>query len=336
MSKKIFESVIYQTNDNALDCARLYKDIIKQVEEDKKELNTEKLDRGHPLQHILNSTSGRYIAPTSMKSFNSCPAGYLYNKLVPEKIGSATSIGGSFHTIMERFYNLEPDERDPKLLLKIMEEVCEEDKQTDSINTLKTYVEGYLDSPDYLSGQGSILNNKIECANEVFIKPVINPLNVDLNVPLYLKIDRIDVRDEGIFVIDYKTGMGDPNPYLLGENGYLPQMIFYKWGVEAEYGQEINQALLCLPGASKEYRWIEMNVNSLVEQSKVIESVFNYLEYAKQIRAEEHFPEKIMRYCNSCALKYQCKTFIENRNLDNNLIQTEIPVHIEYDLNENE
>lgn len=327
----LFKSKIYQ-KDGVIDATQLYSDIEDAVEKDKKELNVEKLYRGHPLQHILNSTSGQYIAPTSMKSFQQCPAGYLFNKTKTEITGSATSIGRSFHTIMEEFYNLEKELRTKEEIYKITKRIIEEDKQFSSESSILKYVEGYLESNDYITGK-PMDHTKLECANEVFIKPTINPLGVNLNIPIYLKIDRIDIRNEGIFVIDYKTGMGDPNPYLLGENGYLPQMIFYKWGVEAEYGEKVNKAYLCLPGSdSLNCRYTEMNVSSLVQQSKVVEEVFHHLESAREIRESLQFPERIMRYCNSCQMKHMCSTYIKYKGLDESEILEEIPVNIEYEL----
>ena len=176
-------------------------------------------------------------------------------------------------------------------------------------------------------------HSKLECATEVFIKNNVKPLGVDLEVPIYLKIDRIDIRKQGIFIIDYKTGVGDPNPFLLGIEGYLPQMIFYKWGVEEEYGQKINKAYLSLPGAySLSHRYEEMNVNSLVEQSKVIEKVYHHLENIRNTRNNLKFEEKRMRYCNSCQLKHVCYTYINSMNLDSNKIKSEIKIHLEYEL----
>lgn len=325
-----FESMLYQEN-GVINATQLYKDIEDSVKSLKEKLNKEKLDRVNPLQHILNSTSGNYIAPTSMKSFQLCPASYLYSKLVTQKTGSATSVGSTFHNIMEKWYISE--DRSTENIYKIMEQLIEEDKQFDQAADIKLYVDGYLNSNDYIGG-GKIDHKNLSCSSEVFIKPIIKPLGVDLGVPLYIKIDRIDVREDGIHVIDYKTGIGDPIPYLLGAGGYLPQMIFYKWGVEAEYGQPIKGAYLALPGASDPYKYTKMNVDSLVEQSKVVESVFYHLESARSIRESKQFPTKVMRYCNSCQLKMMCETYIKYKKLDISNIATEIPVSLTFDESE--
>lgn len=329
---EIFKSNIYQDKNGVLDCSELYRDIENNVNRRKKELKLERLDRGDPLQHILNSTSGGYVSPTSMKSFEMCPAGYLYNKLVPEVRGSATSIGTTVHSIFEKFYSYDGDKNE-KVLLDLMEKICNADFQ--NIDSVKPYIDGYINSNDYLENNKSSISvaNDFVAATEEFIKPIINPLGVNLNIPIYLLVDRIDVRKDGIYVLDYKTGLGDPNPYLLGENGYLPQMIFYKWGVEAEYEQKVNKVFLCLPGAdNKKYVYTEMNVNSLVEQSKVIEKIFKHLDHVRKDREEKKFESSIMRYCGSCQMKTFCSTYIKEKGLEDNeyyQYRENIPVEIE-------
>lgn len=332
-----FKSKIYQ-NNGVIDATALYNDIADFIDNEKERISKEKnvpmdevkLHRHHPLQHILNSTSGNYVSPTSMKSFNLCPAGYLFNKLVTEKTGTATSVGRTYHTIMERFYNEELEKRTKDKIYEIMDKTISEDGQNEKSEDVKQYVEGYLAAKDYLDNR-EMDHQKLVCFNEVFIKPTINPLGVDLNIPVYTLIDRIDIREDGIYIVDYKTGFGDPNPYLLGENGYLPQMIFYKWAVEAEYGQEVKKAFLCLPGASDAYKYVEMNVNSLVEQSKVVEQVFDHINKAREIRESKQFPEKYMRYCGSCQLKQNCEVYIKTKELDESQIKSCIDVEIEID-----
>lgn len=322
-----FKSKIYQ-NNGVIDATQLYNDIADFIENEKKEKESKKLHRHHPLQHILNSTSGNYVSPTAMKSFNMCPAGYLYGKLVTEKTGVATSVGRTYHTIMERFYNLESEERTKEMIYKLMDEVIDEDGQHEKAEDVKAYVDGYWDAPDYITGK-PMDHRSLICSNEVFIKPIINPLGVDLGVPVYTLIDRIDVRDDGIYLVDYKTGFGDPNPYLLGAGGYLPQMIFYKWAAEAEYGQEIKKAFLCLPGASKEYKYVEMDVNSLVEQSKVVGQVHRHINFARSVRESKQFPQSIMRYCGSCQMKTFCGVYIKHKGLDESNILDEIDIVME-------
>lgn len=325
----IFESTIYQANNEVWDFSQLYRDLEQDCEELKRIISSDTLGRHHPLQHILNSTSGNYVSPTAMKGFELCPAGYVIAKLYDEEKGTFTSVGSSFHEIMEIFYNLPKEERTKEKIFYIANEVIEKDEQEGRAkDDILWYVEEAYNSPDYEDCDKQIDHTKIDCANEVFIKPVINPLGVNLGVPIYTLIDRIDITDKGINVIDYKTGKGDPVEYNLGINGYLPQMIFYKWAVEAEYGQEINKAFLSLPGASREYKWVEMEVNSLVNQSKVVEQVHYHLEHIRKCRDSKLFEATCKRYCSSCPQHENCISWLKDKGLDTNKVINEIPINI--------
>lgn len=335
---RIFKSKIYQTEDGVIDAKLLFEDIEKFLNGEKERIAQEegisieevKIHRWHPLQSVLNKTSGRYLAPTAVKSFDQCPANYLYSKLVQELRGSATSVGTSFHTVMQRFYDLSGEERTEEKIYEITEKVIKEDEQDEkAAESIRLYVKGYLEANDYLTGRPMDHKNLI-CSNEVFLKPEIKPLGVDLGVPVYELIDRIDIRDDGIYVIDYKTGFGDPtNDYLLGEHGYLPQFIYYAWGIEAEYGQPVKEALMALPGAdSQEFKYIKMNVHSLVEQSKVVEKAKAHLDSIHEIRETKQFPSRLMRYCGSCQMKTMCATYIKSKGLDESNIKTEIEIEM--------
>lgn len=305
-----FKSAIEQEGSN-INAKQLFADIQKQLETEKAEHPNMRIARRHPLQHILNSTSGGYVSPTSMKSFELCPAGYLFGKLVPELKGAATSVGNTVHSILCKFYSQDGKDRTYESILRLTEETIKEDEQFAKADDVRAYIKGYMSAGDYLGGQ--MQHHLLSCETEVFLKPQCQPLGIDLGVPIYTLVDRIDVRETGIYVIDYKTGFGDPNPYLLGENGYLPQMIFYKWVTEATYGMPISGSFLCLPGAATPSNYyVPMNVNSLVEQSKVVEKVLKHVEHAREVRDSLMFPQSIMRYCGSCQLKNRCAEYRKN------------------------
>jgi hypothetical protein len=266
-----------------------------------------------------------------------CPANYLYNKLVHEVKGSATSVGTTFHGIMEEFYNLKGAERTWDSISKITEKRIVDDGQEDSADSVRKYVKNYWESPDYLpdkNGKYKPMDHKnLECFTEVFMKPQgIKPLGYPLEAPIYVKIDRIDVREEGIFIIDYKTGWGDPDPWIV--NSYVPQCIFYKWAVEEEYGQEVAGVLLSCPGADDVHqRYVKTRANSLVAQSKVIQECVDFLKSAQSVRQSKEFPTRKMRYCGSCGLKKYCNTYKAAYKIedDPNVDYENIPVVYDYD-----
>lgn len=165
VTKKIFKSKIFQKN-GIIDAKQLFDDIENFIKKEKEGLPKDaKLDRGHPLQSILNKTSGNYISSTAMHSFEMCPANYLYSKTVTERKGYATSVGRTFHTIMQTFYDCEGKDRTKEKLYEIMEKIIIEDEQQDSTKDLKAYVDGYWGAKDYLGGEMD--HKKLECSNEV-------------------------------------------------------------------------------------------------------------------------------------------------------------------------
>ena len=323
-----FKSVLYQEG-NFINAEQLFEDMENFCKNEKERYNLEKLHRYHPIQHILNSTSGNYISPTAMKSFMNCPANYLFSKLVPQDTSSILSIGTTFHEIMEKWYNLNGEERTEENIYKIADEQIVLNKQGESEKKdIYKYIDGYLKSPDY-EGSGIFDHKNLNCTTELFLKPEIKPLGVDLEVPVYTKIDRVDIRDSGIYIIDYKTGFGDPNSWMA--NNYLSQGIFYKWVVEETYGQEISGMYLSLPGAdTNKLKYYKLNVNSLVEQSKVIESIKGYLNYAQRVRYKTlKFPCTEMRYCRSCPYGFNCPIFAKKYGLDRS---AKSPITIEIDV----
>lgn len=311
---------------NMLHADKLYEDIEKFTEEQKKRLNLKKLGRWHPLQHILNSTSGRYVSPTAMKSFMASPADYLFNKLFPDERGTAASVGTTYHEVMEHWYLEEQGNRTVERLWEIAEEIIKKDEQ-DAVaaEEVRFYVKAYLEGNDYLTGK-AMDHNKLVCATEKFIKAEsASPLGVTLPVPLYCLIDRVDFRENGIIVVDYKTGggRGNASTYLLGENGYLPQMIMYKWVVENEYGESVKDVYLCLPGGEgPDDKYVRMNTNSLVEQSKVIENIFSFVDTSKQAIETKKFEIGRVGYTR------HLKKFVDVDNPSNN-DRTVIPITIE-------
>lgn len=334
---KTFESVAVQRPDGIMDLQQLFQDINTFLAEQRKTLGLPsdfRFGRTHPLQHVLNATSGGYVSPTGMKGFEQCPANYVLAKFFREESGTATSIGHTYHAIMESFYTLPGPEREYDRLVEIMKKQLKEDGNQKEEEYVRLHVDRYWDADDYIPDENGMLHpmdhKNLSCATEQFIKPEnVAPLGIPLGVPVYLLVDRVDVRDNGLYVVDYKTGAGDPNPYIV--QSYLPQMIYYKWGVEAEYGEEVREVFLSVPSKTKSLRYVRMKVNSLVEQSKVIESTLHHVEHANRCRESRMYEISNMRYCNGCPVKDSCMKYAEKYKIGRKLVET-IPVKIDVEM----
>lgn len=336
MKSKLFKSVAIQRTDGVMDLQQLFDDIERFLAEQREEMGLPpdfRFGRTHPLQHVLNATSAGYVSPTGMKGFEQCPANYVLAKFFREESGTATSIGHTYHAVMQQFYQLQGPQRTYENLLDIMKEQLKEDGNEQHEEYVKLHVDRYWEADDYecKGGEAHPLDHQsLSCATEQFIRPSdVSPLGVSLGVPIYLLVDRIDVRDSGLYVIDYKTGAGDPNPYIV--QSYLPQMVYYKWGVEAEYGEKVKDVFLSVPAETKSLRWVKMKVNSLVEQSKVIEETLKHVEHAGNCKSNRQYEITTMRYCNGCPVKDFCSKYAEKYGIDRPMVET-IPLQVEVEM----
>lgn len=321
MNKKSIELKIYMKNGK-LHCKEMFDKLIEIKEEYEK--NGIELERNHKIKKMINRFSGGYISPSMIKAHNNCPASTILNNLVPESKSIYLTVGTMFHSIFEDFYNLNGEERTWENMQRIKQEYIEKENLQENVkgySMIENYINGYRGIKDYLNEEKFLDHKNLSCEHEVFIKGNFKPLGVELPKPMYCSIDRVDIRDSGIYLFDYKTGTYfSPSCFTL--DGYLPQMISYKWASEFEYGEKIQSAYLITPGTNIKYR--EMDVYSLVNQSIFIERI---LEYCKEIDKVTESREYEIKDINSV------NKILENKNfrVEDNVVEQIIYVNFEYD-----
>lgn len=261
---------------NAIDANKLFGDLEKVVQMDG---GGKKLHRHHPAQKLINRFSGGYMSPTMLKGFNDSAASQVFQSLQPFIPNAAVAIGQTVHSIFEEFYNLEPEERKTEKLFEFMERLIKEKDQEGQRKVIEKYVNGFIETPDYRDPSKPMDHKSLVCYNEVFMKGDVSPLGVPLPFPIYSLSDRIDFFEEDgetvAYIIDYKTGTWLNNKAATMD-GYLPQAICYKWMVEQEYGVPVKGAYLLVPGTKQKI--VELDVNSLTNQSKYIERIYKFKE----------------------------------------------------------
>lgn len=230
------------------------------------------LDKGQyggNLQSTINRFSGNYFSASFMKSYTTNPATCLYNTFCKEEKTDATAIGSTVHKILEEYYKLPGEKRTEENMWKLYHEHSDLDK-------VKQYIEGYLQTPDYLGEERNDKELNCVCEFAGRNKLYIPKFKLELPECAYV-IDRIDFRDNKTYIIDYKTGTVNANSLTF--DGNLGQMILYKWVIEQEFGKPVEDVYICAPG-NKEY----LKVDCSEENQKILINKIN--EFFKKFKLD--------------------------------------------------
>ena len=263
---------------------------------------------GH-LQSTINRFSGNYFSASFMKSYTVNPATCLYNTFCKEEKTDATAIGSTVHKILELYYKLPGEERTEENLWKIYHKNSDLDK-------VKEYLEGYLQTPDYLSNERNDKDLNCVCEFAGRTKLYVPKFKMELPECAYV-IDRVDFRDTKIYIVDYKTGT--VNDTSLTFDGNLGQMILYKWVIEQEFGKPVEDVYICAPG-NKEY----LKVDCSEENQKIL--IDKIQEFFKEFKKDNQ----------TRIYKYTDKGYFTNNDMrefrqimnDDSIQMAKIPVRI--------
>lgn len=222
---------------------------------------------GSNVEHIYRKYNTDYFSPTFLKSFTEnqfgCLAHDIYNT------GESNVRGINFHKVMELYYQLPKGERTREKAVELTKEVCTDDG---SYEKVLEYVNYYFNRHlDYLGGE--LDDNSLECLTEHKGKCEIFVKSLGKKLPMKMKyiIDRLDYRDDKIYLIDYKTG--SPTAEKCNSfDGYLPQMTLYRWAIENEFDMEISATYLNIPKKIKDF-YVKIN-----RSDRIDEVVFNMCE----------------------------------------------------------
>lgn len=271
---------------------------------------------------IFNRFSGGYFSPTFVKSFMQCPAQTFINSCIPRSSSEILNFGSCVHKVFERIVREKIWDDKKRCLIVADEEINNFNvKAPNNINLLKTrYIDNFLSAKDYVDESKPFDYDKVQMFPEEFFKDDLSVFDVPLGSCFNL-MDRVDVRDEGIFVIDYKTGVPPFNAQKKEEfiSSYINQMICYSWMIEKKYGVKPRVfAFIPYDGS-----YIEFPVKSLKSQSIFVENIINYYKEIKEMRSVPRFEQRINEYCKYCYIKDICN---RKNNIHND-------VNIRLDLN---
>ena len=219
------------------------------------------------VEHIYKKYNTDYFSPTFLKSFTENQFGCLIHDIY--NTGESNVRGINFHKVMELYYQLPKGERTREKVVELTKEVCTDDG---SYEKVLEYVNYYFNRHlDYLGGK--LEDNSLECLTEHKGKCDIFVKSLGKKLPMQMKyiIDRLDYRDDKIYLIDYKTG--SPTAEKCNSfDGYLPQMTLYRWAIENEFDMEISATYLNIPKKIKDF-YVKIN-----RSDRIDEVVFNMCE----------------------------------------------------------
>lgn len=301
----------------------LTEDIFKRLEELRNaEADIEDYEKRTSRSKIFNRFSGEYFSPTFVKSFSNCPAQSFINSCIPRTSSEIMNFGSCTHKVFERIVKekLWGDEAKCKAIAE--EELINfEIKQPNNMALLRErYLPNFLNAKDYLDPSKPFDYDKIQMFPEQFFKADLSIFDVPLGSCFNL-MDRLDIREEGIFVIDYKTGVPPFNQEKKAEfiDSYLHQMICYAWMIEKQYGVKA-RVFAFIPHDGS---YIEFPVQSLKNQSIFVEKIVEYYKDIRQQRDHFYFEERPNNYCKYCYIKDICN----KKNNQNNSIKVPLDLN---------
>lgn len=248
--KDYLETYFAKLDNDHIDCTPFFIEVQECIQNILKKYNKQhktnftyigKDEYGSNLQNILNRYSGDYFSPSFLKSYTTNPAGCFYSMFCEDDVSAASSIGTTFHSIMETFFK--EGERTPERLAQL----CEEQSLEGQFDKIKEYANGFLSTKDYLNDPNYMEPLKCLCETRGRDKLYVNSLGVTTPTCSYV-IDRVDYREDGIYIVDYKTGKVSAKNATF--EGNLAQMIIYKWAAESYYNEKIKGVYICDPGSS--------------------------------------------------------------------------------------
>lgn len=232
------------------------------------------------------SLLGEHYSPSFIKAWCNCPAKIAFGVLCGSEKSDAMKIGSSVHRILESKYS-------DANTSKVVEEeraACGElfssvENYLNSYNTIEPY-DGFDESSDFFTER--------EIVSEV------KPLGVTLPAKLKGFVDRIDIGNNGVFVVDYKTSSKKPS-----KNNHTDQLIIYKWLVEESLGIGVNGCYIASIRKEKS-EYIKSDI-TLVAQSKLIDKIFETDEEVRKSIDSGLYAKKPSNLCNFCPAREYCK-----------------------------
>ena len=224
------------------------------------------------------------LSASMVSSLFECPADWLMNSFLLPMIDHEEPIyfarGHIFHKIMEDFFRLTKEERNPQMLSKVAMKVIKRDyaaylQDLETMNWIKEALKGYLETGFAYKDVdvAQIVKNAKkgpELGIEIFVRGKLGDTTRDV----VGFVDRVDqMADGSLRVVDYKSGKKiypfDPNKEIMQNNdfGYWRQQLAYTMLLE-QGGHKVSEAVLEFPVARGDVK-VDVFNEKLREQVKI-------------------------------------------------------------------
>lgn len=244
-----------------------------------------------PHSHSLNR---EHYSPSFINGWLSCPAKQVFLSLTDKDTSSsAMKIGADVHRILEGRYSDKTDLKPDELLT--------DEEQ----NEVAEYIKAYDSIPDYNPSAKNVKHY-----TEIKLESKVKPLGYELDIPLKGFVDRLDISNSGVFVIDYKTSTRD-----FSSCKYLDQMTIYKWLVEEVYSTEVKDCYVASLYRDKP-RYIREKITD-VSQSKLIDKIINVDSQVLKASDTGEYEKRRGFACRYCPFKDICENTDEIDDVDN-------------------
>lgn len=272
----------------------------------------------HPSSpEIVSKLKKKNLSPSLITGIEKCPASWFGDSFVVRELGvqekdNPAIRGNLFHTVMEKFFALEPDERTLKAMREIVQETSVSKDYSELcampgvMDWLRECVNNYYKMgarPEKLKIATIEDEGKSKKGLEVFVKGKIG----ETSRPVIGFIDRLTELDDGSLVIeDWKTGTKAKRwkSTTKSDEG-LPearQQILYSW-ILRDKGHSIKSARLIYPMAKE---IVNVDLNDKVLNDKVYDSVHEADSKLSEMIEKETFEYKPSHLCAWCPLAKIC------------------------------
>ncbi|PIP87209.1 hypothetical protein COW81_01490 [Candidatus Campbellbacteria bacterium CG22_combo_CG10-13_8_21_14_all_36_13] len=174
------------------------------------------------------------VSVTALNNYLECPWQYFYRNLlrIPSPYEKPLVYGNAIHQVLKEYFDK----------FKVGKETTKEEATTRFIQLLGKYSLSKTDYDELVEKGGVALSGYIDTYKNTWHKNILNEFNIDgiyinvgddIDVPIKGKLDKIEIYDGYVNVVDYKTGKPKSRNDIEGNTkysggNYKRQLVFYK------------------------------------------------------------------------------------------------------------